>query len=129
MESFASFRAKLLVRREELRRVGALVDPVRLLDAIVADFDEASGAETEPLLNLTQAARECGYSPDALGRMVRSGRIPNLGRPGAPRVRRTDLPRKAGLPLLLSPDSPPETRAYIARAALTAGTDRAERLA
>jgi len=90
------FRAGLVARREELRRVGALVDPVRLLDAIVAEFDEASSAEAEAMLNLTQAARECGYSADALGRMVRAGRIPNCGRPGAPRVRRSDLPKKAG---------------------------------
>ncbi len=108
--------------------MGALVDPVRLLDAIVAEFDEVSRAETEPLLNLTQAARECGYSPDALGRMVRAGRIPNLGRPGAPKVRSSDLPRKAGLPLL-PPDPSTASRTLIARNAIGTQTDRPSRLA
>ncbi|MDE2782551.1 MAG: hypothetical protein OXK77_06320, partial [Gemmatimonadota bacterium] len=42
-----------------------------------------------------EAARESGYSADHLGRLVRDGRIPNAGRPGAPRIARTDLPRKA----------------------------------
>jgi hypothetical protein len=37
-----------------------------------------------------------GYSADYLGRMLRSGSIPNAGRPHAPRIRRADLPRKAG---------------------------------
>ena len=43
----------------------------------------------------TPAARESGYSADHLGRLVRDGRIPNAGRPGAPRIARSHLPRKA----------------------------------
>lgn len=46
------------------------------------------------LLNLTQAAQVTGFNPETLGRKIRRGEIPNLGRPGAPRVRRADLPRK-----------------------------------
>jgi len=128
MEPLTAFRTCLIARREDLRRVGALVDPVRLLDAIVAEFDEVWQAETAPLLNLTQAARECGYSPDALGRMVRAGRIPNLGRPGSPKVRRSDLPRKAGWPAI-GPRRSSEPRTIIAHATLDAHTDRTGRLA
>jgi hypothetical protein len=128
MELFTAFRTGLISRREDLRRVGALVDPVRLLDAIVAAFDEVSRAETAPLLDLTQAARECGYSPDALGRMVRAGRIPNLGRPGAPKVRRSDLPRKPGWPDI-HPGQPAPSRALIARAQLDTRPDPDQRLA
>ncbi|MGH7513403.1 MAG: helix-turn-helix domain-containing protein [Gemmatimonadales bacterium] len=104
------------------------MDPVRLLDQVLAEFDEVSRAETESLLNLTEAARECGYSPDALGRMIRSGRIPNRGRPGAPRVRRADLPRKTGRPPLVQ-EQIPGTRTRIARIALDAQTNGGSRLA
>ena len=46
----------------------------------------------------TPAARESGYSADHLGRLVRDGRIPNAGRPGAPRIARSHLPRKTQAP-------------------------------
>lgn len=128
MESLTSFRTRLIARREDLRRMGALVDPVRLLDAIIAELDEVSRCGTEPLLNLTQAARECGYSPDALGRMVRDGRIPNHGRRGAPKVLRSDLPRRAGWPAL-RPPRPIPSRTFIARNAVRTQPDRPTRLA
>ncbi len=92
----AAFRARLSTRRSDLQQFGALVDPVRLLDAIMADFDEALRVETDTLRTLTDAARECGYSADSLGRMVRAGKTPNDGRAGAPRVGRGDLPRRSG---------------------------------
>lgn len=128
MEPFAAFRARLLARRDELRGVGALVDPVRLLDLVLAEFDEVCRVETESLLNLTEAARECGYSPDVIGRMVRAGRIPNRGRPGAPRVRRCDLPRKISRSVPVQEQvSPPRTR--IARIALDTQANSGSRLA
>ena len=55
-------------------------------------------------LNITQAATESGYSREHLGRMVREGKLPNAGRPGAPKIRRHDLPIKA-TPLLPFPDT------------------------
>ena len=48
----------------------------------------------ETTLTLTEAARESGYSREHLGRLVRDGKIPNAGRPGAPRIARRHLPRK-----------------------------------
>jgi hypothetical protein len=48
----------------------------------------------DQLLDLQEAARESGYSPDHLGRLLRSGTIPNSGRRNAPRIRRGDLPRR-----------------------------------
>ena len=45
----------------------------------------------EPL-TLREAAGEAGYSEDHLGRLVREGKIPNAGRPGAPRILRANLP-------------------------------------
>jgi hypothetical protein len=51
-------------------------------------------AANEPL-KLRDAARESGYSEDHLGRLVKEGKLVNVGRKRAPRVRRSDLPRKA----------------------------------
>ena len=45
-------------------------------------------------LDLQQAATESGYPVNTLGRMVREGRIENAGRKNAPRIKRSDVPRK-----------------------------------
>jgi hypothetical protein len=47
-------------------------------------------------LTLQEAVWESGYSYSKLEKDVRSGVIPNAGEPGAPRIRRCDLPYKAG---------------------------------
>lgn len=47
-------------------------------------------------LTLQEASDLSGYSSDHLGRLVREGKIPNAGRPGAPRIAREDVPIKAG---------------------------------
>ena len=47
-------------------------------------------------LTLDAAAHESGFSYSAINRQVRSGKIPNAGSKGSPRVRRCDLPRCGG---------------------------------
>jgi len=60
-----------------------------------ADELEATLVERdETTFSLVEAARESGYSADHLGRLVRDGKIPNAGRPGAPRIARKHLPSK-----------------------------------
>ena len=61
----------------------------------VRQLEQALQEQDGQLLTLQEAAVVSGYSPDHLGRMVRAGDIPNLGRPGAPRIMLKDLPRKA----------------------------------
>jgi hypothetical protein len=80
---------------ERLQRLGALVDPAKLLDEVLADAEALFGSEEHDALTLTEAALESGYSAGHLGRLVGSGTIPNAGRPNAPKIRRADLPRKA----------------------------------
>ena len=58
----------------------------RQVDAAVAALDAEA-------LTLVEAAAESGLSADHLGRLLRTGTIPNAGRKGAPRIRRADLPR------------------------------------
>ena len=52
----------------------------------------------QPLARCPETARRSEYSADYLGRPVRDGKIPNAGRPGAPRIALKDLPRKAHVP-------------------------------
>ncbi len=60
-----------------------------------ADLErELHSLQGEPL-TLVQAEAESGYSADYLGKLVRKGKIPNAGRPNAPKILRRDLPRKA----------------------------------
>ena len=81
-------------RRAESLRLFA--EPVARAFELVADeLDAAVAVQGGDLLTLTDAAAVCGFSPDHLGRLVRSGKVPNYGRPHAPRVRLADVPRKA----------------------------------
>ena len=81
----------------ELRRFGA-EDQATTLEYCADDLDETWRIwQTEPL-TLDEAVEESGYSYSSLEKRVRSGRIPNIGELGAPRVRRADLPRKAPRP-------------------------------
>jgi hypothetical protein len=60
-----------------------------------SELERELGIQAAETLSLRQAAEVSGYSADYLGRQVRTGAIPNVGRPYAPRIRRADLPRKA----------------------------------
>ena len=51
-------------------------------------------AEDEEL-TLAESELASGYSKRRLSELIADGTIPNLGRKGAPRIRRADLPRKA----------------------------------
>ena len=89
------FFGKWESRRDEWTRLGisALAGP--LLAELLADLDSVARDEGAELLNLTQAALRSGFSPDTLGKLIRQGKLANLGRRNAPRVRAADLPRKA----------------------------------
>ena len=88
------FISKWSTEAEALQRRGAMVNGAALCAELLADFEVVMAAEGAAELNLKEAARESGYSAGYLGRLVRLGRIPNAGRPSAPRIRRNDLPRK-----------------------------------
>ena len=80
-----------------LRRYGGET-PAVALDSCAAELEATLIEKDEITFSLTEAARESGYSADHLGRLVRDGKIPNAGRPGAPRIARGHLPRKAQAP-------------------------------
>lgn len=47
------------------------------------------------LVSPTEAALLSGYDADSIGRMIRDGRLTNHGSKNRPKVRRSDLPKKA----------------------------------
>ena len=89
-------RSRWQTRRDEFAAVDASVNAAKLLDSVLADVNAVFAAEADELLTMREAAKQSGYSSDHLARLVRSGVIQNAGRPNAPRIRRADLPQKAG---------------------------------
>ena len=71
-------------------------DPVAIAyERCAHGLEEVLAAEGDEVLTLQQAAAESGYSADHLGRLVREGKIPNAGRPNAPRIARRKLLSKS----------------------------------
>jgi hypothetical protein len=66
------------------------------LTAIADELESRAHNHEMELLTIEQAAVESGYTTEHLYRAVNEGKIPNGGQPGAPRICRGDLPRKAG---------------------------------
>ncbi len=62
---------------------------------IVSSLREIRTRDLNRELTLTEAARLRGCSVGHIGRLVRQGKVPNVGRPHAPRVRAGDLPKRA----------------------------------
>ncbi len=76
-----------------LRQHGA-GDVARTWELAADEIEEAWATLGEDTLSLVDAARISGYCADHLGHLVKTGKIPNAGRTGAPRIRRADLPMK-----------------------------------
>jgi hypothetical protein len=109
-------------KAQEFHQLGALVNGAALCRAILHDFASAQATEADRVASLAVAASESGYSVEHLGRMVRQGRILNAGRPGAPRIRVGDLPRKPTRKLPQGPrsdDLPGASTRQIVRAVVT----------
>ena len=122
--SLASLLSQWRTDADNLRRRGAAAQALAL-ESCADDLERALRDRDNELLNLTEAARLSGYSSEHLGRMVRDGVIPNAGRPNAPRIRHSDLPRKVGLPPGNKPMHIADTsRSQIARSIVQGGEAR-----
>jgi hypothetical protein len=66
----------------------------RVCEAHAQELVEAIERELDAVLTLSEAARWSGYSKSHLRSLCRSGVLKSVGRKGAPRFRRGDLPRK-----------------------------------
>jgi hypothetical protein len=79
--------------REQAARYEADGQPgAALLRRVAGELEATVRAQRVETLTLQQAAEETGLSYDTVQRRVATGRLPNVGRRGAPRVRRCDLP-------------------------------------
>jgi hypothetical protein len=65
-----------------------------VLESCAAELEAWAQERELETLTLDRAAEETGFSYSALEKMVRAGKVANVGRKGAPRIRRGDLPRK-----------------------------------
>jgi hypothetical protein len=92
-DPFTALRAQWEADAETLRRRGATAQ-AEVLESVLADFDAAWTILQAEAVSLAEGARVSGYTADHLSRLMREGKLRNVGRPGAPRVRLTDLPRK-----------------------------------
>ena len=81
-------------RAEYLRQFG---DPnsAKLWTLAAEELDAALRSAGEEGLTLSQAAKLSGLTPDYIGELIRQGKLRNVGRAGAPRVRRADIPTKS----------------------------------
>ena len=125
MERLDACIRRWVQRGEEFQRYRATVDGSTLCREFVAELEQLAGTDGQELVGLEEAARRSGYTADHIGRMVRNGKIPNLGRRGAPLLRMADVPRKAPS---LTPASEMRTvatadRRRIARSVLSTSTN------
>lgn len=60
------------------------------------ELEQATRAEALDTVTVAEAAILSGYTPDAIGKMIARGDIPNYGNKRRPRIRRVDVPRKPG---------------------------------
>ena len=67
-----------------------------LLRQCATELDLAAREHDAEELTIPAAAEASGYSRDHLRALVASGEIPNSGRKGSPRIRRSGLPIKPG---------------------------------
>ena len=96
-------------KAKSLRRYGGET-PATAIERCAEDLEATLRERDETTLSLVEAARESGYSRDHLGRLVRDGKIPNAGRPNAPRIARRHLPRKAPAEAPLARETRPRER-------------------
>lgn len=66
------------------------------LERCAEELEAATAARRLDTVTLEEAEEIGGYSYSHLQHLVADGTIPNAGRPGAPRIRRSDVPRKPG---------------------------------
>lgn len=92
MKTLAQLMVAWRERAEQLERF-APAAATAFRDA-ANELEQLDRAQAGELVGLTEGAQISGYSANSLGRMVRQGRLKNLGKPNAPKIRRGDLPMK-----------------------------------
>lgn len=94
MMTSAQIRERWEVRRREWERLHVQVDGAALAAEVISDLERLDSATGEEALTLTQAAQRSGYTTDHLSRLIRQGKLTNVGRKGSPRVLARELPKR-----------------------------------
>lgn len=93
MSTIGTLTAKWVARRAEWGALGVRIDGEKVAAEVLNDLRELLH---DDVITLEEASRVGGYSVDHLQRLVALGTIPQAGRKGAPRIRRSDVPSKPG---------------------------------
>src|SRR5688500_14044701 len=92
----------------------------RVYERCADELDEFETQQQLEAISLDQAAMESGYSKAHLGRLITQGNLANVGKKGAPRILRQDLPRKPHRPRHSDePDGPDLVGQVFSRLGLT----------
>ena len=92
MLTFDQIRAQWEARRAEAQRLGAMVSMAAVCDDVLASLAELRRGLAEETLTREQAAEAMGVHPDSVTRLVRKGKLVNVGTSSRPRFKRADLP-------------------------------------
>jgi hypothetical protein len=74
--------------------MGVQVNAASLVKQMVGSLRSIRNAAGAKPLTLLEAAQLSNYSPDHLARLIRNGKLVNVGRKHAPRVLEKDLPKR-----------------------------------
>ncbi len=86
--------AEIRSKAAELRNSFGDEERARAIEWAASLVERALQEHAEERLTLAEASARSGYSQDHLARLIREGRLPNAGRPHAPRIRAADLPTR-----------------------------------
>ena len=103
MAALDDLRERWVRRRDEFRKLRASVDGAVICEEVLTDLEVLHRHRSETALTLSQAAEISGFSKDHLARLVRQGKLTNLGRRGAPRIRLSELRRGPHVQLAKDP--------------------------
>jgi len=94
MDSLERTLAEIRSKAAELRNSFGDEERARAIEWAASLVERALQEHAEERLTLAEASARSGYSQDHLARLIREGRLPNAGRPHAPRIRAADLPTR-----------------------------------
>ena len=95
MDSLERTLTEIRSKAAELRSTFGDEERARAIEWAASLVEHALQEQADEPLTLAEASARSGYSQDHLARLIRQGRLPNAGRPHAPRIRASDLPRRS----------------------------------
>ena len=83
-------------RRQEAERLHASAPIALVAREVLADLDALRRAEETETLSLDEAGQVANYHPDSVSRLIRRGKLRNVGTKARPRVLRGELAAVVG---------------------------------